>query len=271
MRAFSTFVLRRWPALLLSAALLPLTLSCKEEKEDPKPVVPVVPPPATATVNSVSLEFQHNGPGNPAPLRLNTRYATPTGQPYQVRELIYYVSNIRLLRADGSAWAEPHSYHLVNVAGANNPAITLDSVPVGTFTKLEFSLGVDSVANHHGDQMGALSPNAGMQWNWNTGYIFWKLEGDYLPVGDTARTLTYHIGRDPQYRTILLPLPKDATVTDSIAPAARVLVDLNRFFTGLDLTDPAQRMEMGGGAVASRIADNMATLFRVDQVRNDKQ
>lgn len=262
MRASAAFLLRRWSAVVLVASLLPLTQSCKED--DPQP-----------TVNTVHLAFQHNGPGNTTPFRLNTTYATPTGQPYKLDLLIYYVSNIKLIRADNSAWAEPLSYHLIRVAGApaSNPMIKLISVPQGTFTAIEFGLGVDSVANHYGDQLGDLSPNIAPFWNWTTGYKFWSMEGDYLPVGDTVRSLIYHIGRDPQYRTVRLPLPAatPASVTGASSPEIHLDVDINQFFRNLDLTDPAQRVEMGGTSISARIADNMATLFRVEYVHNETQ
>lgn len=274
MRASATFLLHRWPAVILAAALLPLALGCT--KDNPKPVTPVVPPvvpPPAATINNVHLEFQHNGPGNTTPLRLNTPYATATGQPYQLDVLLYYVSNIKLIRADGSRWAEHYSYHLVRVAGApaDNPVMVLDSVPLGTFTAIEFSLGVDSAANHRLDNTGDLSPNLGLQWNWYSGYIFWKMEGDYLPAGAAAAGLTYHVGRDPQYRTVRLALPTAATVTDSIAPQMHLFVDVNGFFQNLDLADPTQRDVQSGNGTATRVADNMATLFRVEHVHNEKK
>lgn len=42
----------------------------------------------------------------------------------------------------------------MRVAGAPaaNPTIALDSVPLGTFSAIEFGISVDSGANHHSDR-----------------------------------------------------------------------------------------------------------------------
>ncbi len=249
----------RWAQRLLLAALLPpALLSCK--KSDPKPV---------EVTNAVRLELEHQAPDG-SPLRLNTTYQTATGEAYKVNLLTYYASNIKLIRADGTAWAAPNSYYLVRVLGAPaaNPILTIPAVPAGSFTAVEFGLGVDSMANHYGDQTGALSPNNGMQWHWSTGYKFWVMEGAHAPTTDPAQDLTYHIGFDAQYRTIRLALPQPLTVTAAIAPQATVEVSLRPFFTGVNFADPAQRTVMGNSPTAARIADNLATMFRVTAVSN---
>ncbi|MBC7449675.1 MAG: hypothetical protein H7330_16615 [Hymenobacteraceae bacterium] len=258
--------IRRGGRASLGIGLLAVVLGCERHQQadgDPAP---------TAT-NTLTLEFQHNAPGDTLPLRLNTPYQTAAGQTYRLDKFVYYVSNIKLRRADGTAWAEPHSYHLLRVAGipADNPTVAVAAVPVGAYTAIEFSIGVDSAANHHGDQQGALSPNEGMIWNWNTGYRFWVLEGDFLPAGDTARTILHHIGADRLYRTVRLPFPTAPTVTTTTAPTAHVYVDVTRFFTSVNLADPQQRNSMTttDATLLPRLADNVTTMFRVAHVHSD--
>ncbi len=249
--------------LALAATTLLLLAGCGDDKkEDPKP-----------TFNTVELEFQHNAPGNTTPLRLNTAYQTATGQGYRLALLTYYVSNVKLIRADGTAWVEPRSYHLIKVAGApaDNPIVVLDSIPFGSFASIEFGIGVDTTANHTGDRRGALSPDEGMLWNWTTGYKFWVIEGDFLPVGAAPAIMTHHIGFDPQYRTVRLALPQAATVAANIAPEVRLYADINRFFTGIDLTDNAQRIVTTSSPFLGRLADNQAALFSVERVNNDPE
>ena len=245
---------------LLSAGLLVTLAGCK--KDDPQP----------RTTNALKLEFQHNAPGDTLPLRLNTAYTTAAGQLYRITRLWYYVSNVRLLRADGTAWTEPNSYHLLKVAGApaNNPTITLAAVPLGEFTGVEFSIGIDSARNHHGDQTGVLSPSEGMIWTWATGYKFWVQEGDQMADAHTlGDPFLYHIGTDALYRTVRLNFPEAAKVTSAVAPEAHLYVDVNRTFDTLDLTDPAQRDVMAGNPLAPAFADRLTTLFRVAHVHND--
>lgn len=260
MPAAPLFLFRRWPSVVLATALLPLTLSCK--KDNPDPVEP----------NKVTLEFQHNAPGDSLPLQLGTQYLTATGQTYQLDLLAYYVSNIKLVRTDGSTWVEPRSYHLMrlNSATDHNPVVALASVPAGTYTAVEFSIGLDSVTNHHGDQTGALSPNEGMYWPWS-GYKFWVMEGGFWPIGGNPENILYHIGSDPQFRTVRLTFPSAATVTSTIAPKAHMFVDVNGFFTGINLADSNQRNSMmtTDSTLTSRLADNLTTMFRVESVHNE--
>ncbi len=284
MRFLPAFLTSRAPLLLL-AALLPLT-SCEDKKKvDPQPVPNPNPNPnpnpvPARTHNQLTIELEHNAPDGAAPFRFNTVYQFATGYTYKLDLLKYYVSNVKLLKADGTTWAEPVSYHLVSVDGApaDNPTIVLDSVPVGNYTQISFGIGVDATSNHTGDQPGDLSPNNGMTWNWLSGYKFWVMEGEVQPTGGTAQDLIFHIGFDPNYRTQTLTLPSAATVTDSIAPELHVKTTIDKVFgdpavaaSVVNLTDPAQRTVMGNSTAANVIATNISRMFTVAHVHNDKQ
>lgn len=245
-----------------------LLLTACGEKDDPKPQ-----PQPQPTSNRLTLELEHHGADGNV-LAFNKAYQNALGQPYVIQTLVYYVSNVKLTRADGTVWTEPNSYHLVRVQGApnDNPQISLAGVPYGNYTKLTMSFGVDHAANTSTDKTGDLDPGNGMAWDWTTGYRFMVLEGEYRPVGQVVQDLTYHLGTDAAYRTMELAFPTTATVTASVAPEAHLLIDVNAIFGGpnqMDFTQPEQLSVMHNPAQLVRAADNVQTIFRVEHVHND--
>jgi len=106
----------------------------------------------------------------------------------------YYISNIKLTKQDGTIFAEPESYHLIQHINGST-SFTIANVPVGTYKSIEFLIGVDSLRNISGAQTGALDVANQMFWDWDTGYIFLKLEGEYYSV-ETPNSNFYaiHIG-----------------------------------------------------------------------------
>ena len=264
---FSSPTLRRTGLLLVSVAILGLS-ACKKDDDE-------IPP--TPTSQTVALEFEHYG-ADSQPLVYGRTYTTALGAPYRVDSLKYYVTNVSFTRADGSVWQAPEAYYLVRAtsAPADDAVLGIPAVPLGTYSKVTFSIGVDSARNHLLDQSGVLAPRYDMFWGWNTGYRFLRLDGLYLPAGDTARSLTYHLGRDPLYRTmtVTLDFPQNATVTAAIAPEAHIAVAVDKLFSGpnrMDLSIPDQRVVMGP-AFSPQVAANVATaMFSVEHVHNDPQ
>ena len=104
--------------------------------------------------------------------------------------LKYYVSNFTLVKADGSE-TNFKNYQLLDASEPSSLTFALDSVLNGEYTSVKFLIGVDSSRNHTGVQDGALDPVHGMIWSWNTGYIFFKHEGNFKDSTGTTRPLIY--------------------------------------------------------------------------------
>src|SRR5436190_11302711 len=119
-------------------------------------------------------------------LALNTKqYANASGESFSISQLQYFISNIKLRRTDGKEYAikQDDSYFLIQ---ESNPATHLLKlkVPTGDYNQLTFMLGVDSLRNtmNISKRTGVLDPASsmdnGMYWTWNSGYIFFKMEGE---------------------------------------------------------------------------------------------
>src|SRR5687767_43546 len=113
-------------------------------------------PTETNKMLEVQIDIDHHF--GESQLRLDEQYTTFNGAKVSLTRMKYYISNIQLVRTDGIVWKEEKSYHLVelNEESSSRFRISLKGIPEGRYLKLSFSIGIDSLANHTGDQEGAL-------------------------------------------------------------------------------------------------------------------
>ena len=122
-------------------------------------------------------------------------YTNSLGQKFNINLLRYYISAIELETTDGKSVQSMYSevsarhkgYYLID--DAFNPAsqvVELDNIPAGKYSKITFTVGVDSTGQysmvlHRWRTWPATSK---MFWNWNSGYIapqIWR-SGLMLPT-----------------------------------------------------------------------------------------
>lgn len=113
-----------------------------------------------------------------------------TEEKMEFSQFRFYVSNIKFKNTEGEWWVQPESYFIVNGSSKNLSKILIDSVPVGTYTEMEFTFGVDSLRNVSGAQTGALAITNDLFWSWSTGYIMMKAEG----TANDSMDFSYHLG-----------------------------------------------------------------------------
>lgn len=278
----------RYHAFLLAIVGASLLGGCADKQADP------TPPPVT--VGSLSIDVENVVGSDPLVLETRT-YTSPAGEPFTVSNFRYYLSNFRLIRADGSEYAVPDSYFLVRELRPTDPwtdtgkHIVLDSIPVGQYTGLSFLIGVDEARNTAGAQVGALAPSNHMFWDWRQGYIFLQMEGHSPASGDpVAHVLSFHIGdfaAPNNLRAVAPPLPAGSAtiqVQGGRTPALKLRTDLQRLLVG-STPDTAFPVEFGtywsasGGRAASIMATNYSgsaergvvgtnSMFAVTSVQN---
>lgn len=175
--------------IALSALTLGITTSCKKKSSTPEETTT---DPAKGTV-TLSLNHQW-GMMNEQDFVLGTDLIHPMhNDTLNFSKLKYYISNVKLKKADGSYWSHPNSYFLVDIADTNSTKLLLANVPAGDYTDLEYTLGVDSARNVSGAQTGVLDPSNTMFWSWNSGYIMLKAEGIYK-MNKADSLFTFHLG-----------------------------------------------------------------------------
>lgn len=153
-----------------------------------------------------------------------------------LEDLRGYISQVTLIDENDSS-VVLKDFALMNWFA--DPSITGTSKP-RTIKALRFSLGLPPEYNSNIDP--TTYPNshplsvagaAGMFWTWNTGYIFYQLNGKCDLSGSENQPLidpiAYHCGDDTLFRTITLDIP-DITVNAGEAYQFNILFDAQKCF-----------------------------------------
>ena len=209
-----------------------------------------------------------------APLQLGDSYKTAAGDVWSAERLRYYLSTFRLRRADGSWFVNPQSadssrgYFLVDEADAASKQFQIGPLPAGSYSGIEFLVGVDAARNGAGAQTGTLDPARGMFWTWNTGYIFFQFEGHSPQSSDAEHALTWHVGggTGAPARSVFLQFQSPVEISAENSAELHLYADLARLFDGAHVLHPATQPTAMDAAASAEVADNSAGLFRIDHV-----
>jgi PKD repeat protein len=160
--------------------------------------------------------------------------------------------------------------------------LTLNGIPAGKYTGVKFIIGVDSARSTMdvSKRTGDLDPAAGgsdMYWSWNSGYIFYKIEGTSPQSTEMGNMFMYHIGGYGGYssavtnniRSVSLTAPEAIEVGKDRAPEVHMYADvLEAFKTPVTYSIAAGamvHMPMDGAVFANNYAD----MFTINHVHNE--
>ena len=253
----------------LSFAVIVLLSSCKKDTKDPDPE----PEPETPT-GAMKIEFENVM--DTVDLEFDTKYVNLNGDTFTVSKFNYYISNIVITKNDNSTWAEPNSYHLVQVSEPASSLVTLSKVPLGSYKSISFMLGVDSTRNCSGAQTGDLAQSKNMFWAWSTGYIMLKLEGSSPKSGAPDKSITLHMGgyygENKAQRDFKLDFTGGATaeVTGSATPLVHLSVDASKIMNGQNVISlNTDYFVMSAGPKVKKFAVNYAKMISFEHVHNN--
>ncbi|MEQ8359998.1 MAG: hypothetical protein RH860_10970 [Cytophagales bacterium] len=166
-------------------------------------------------------------------IELDEVYTTSSGDSITVSSIRYWISNFILFNGNDTAYQDEDGYYLVEKTADNTrEMIVFDEVPSGTYTRLQFALGVDPANNDTlGSGKGELSLSNGMFWAWNTGYKFLRLDGTYYE-GDSSnyQPLRIHTGLNAYYIKKEIPLSANLVVTEGGDHIAHFMVSVKNMF-----------------------------------------
>lgn len=236
-----------------------------------------------------TLSIQFDNIAGDRNLQLNTgTYTNAAGEQFKVDMLRYFISNIKVKSVSGKEYTVPQdsSYFLIS---ENDPASQFVKVrvPVDEYVSLSFTLGVDSLRSTMGvdHRTGALDPSGGMEdgmyWGWNSGYIFFKMEGtaDAAPVDPSGhRKFRYHIGGFGGYDAPTINNIKTFTIDLTAAGTAKVregreanihlMADIMKVFNGATQLSIAANPTVMFSEYSVNIANNYTQLFVHDHTEN---
>ncbi|REA60147.1 hypothetical protein DSL64_15855 [Dyadobacter luteus] len=268
-------------AALFAATILFSASSCSES-----PSTSPTPEPVASDGGKLRLEFD-NVVGDKNLVLNGVTYKNASGEDFIVTKFNYFISNIKLTKADGSIFTVPQdsSYFLIKEDTKASQFVTLNNVPVGDYTAVEFMVGVDSLRNTSPieKRQGVLDPSGsmmedGMYWAWNSGYIFVKLEGSSSKGNPVNGKFYYHIGLFGGYNERTVNNTRiikvnfgtlKAPVTLSQTPEVHFLVDVLKVFDGAatNIKIAEYNSIMGGQPEKSQqIANNYLNMFTLDHI-----
>ena len=227
---------------------------------------------------SLSIHFDHVVGSEPLVLN-DKKYKNAAGDEFNISLFQYYISNIKLIRKDGSSYEIPQdeSYFLIRESNKESKTITLTNIPKGKFTGISFLIGIDSVrsASEIGQRKGCLDV-AGeakdMYWAWNSGYIFVKMEGTSQQSTAKNNIFMYHIGlfggignkktlNNIRYATIDLGGETLRIKDNRSVPQINIKTDAGKLLNGDTNVEIAKNPTVMGGPYSAKIAENYKTMF----------
>lgn len=220
-----------------------------------------------------SVAFNFNALADNLPLIANTKwYVNANGDNYTVSRFNYYVSNVKLKRDNGSVFSEPESYHIIkHIEGARS--FNILNVPPGDYDQIEFTIGVDSARNVSGAQTGDLSPDSLMFWTWSTGYIFFKLEGEYQTLNSMpGATYAMHVGgfdgKDNCIRKCTFNLTNKLSIKKEKTSKVFYDVNINEIFNNPAVIDLDSYFVITSGQHGKMVASNYVDMFSINHIEN---
>ena len=208
--------MRNFRTLLIATTAIAALSSCSKDNNTPQPAKPnsgqeEKPTPELQGNGKIALQFENYVGEEKLTLGADANAAkayTSNGQTLKFSEVKYVITNIVLVKADGTKVA----YHtedldkggfLINQENTASLSPILSEIPEGDYKGIEFGLGVKRELNNLSLQdkfpnfyrlTGSFKQAQIMHWEWANGYRFVKLEGWYSNATATNDTLSIHMG-----------------------------------------------------------------------------
>lgn len=228
--------------------------------------------------------FFDNGVNGDA-LILGNSYTNSNGEKLTIDRFNYIVSNIILIKADGSEYIYPkqESYFVISQE-ASLFNVDLENVPAGDYTQIKFGIGVDQQQYLQGEtaqqSFWDLAAEHNLTWTWSTGYRFINFEGTFSTIAspETSYNFQVHQGSNSatdNYREVTLNLPNRALVRKDMTPSIHLKTDVNVLLDGTtkiklsnNINEAGTSASVMGGENLITIAGNSQAMFKVDHVHN---
>ena len=241
--------------MLLFALLAGALFACDKNNPEPEALIPI-------GIKTVIGD---------APFVLGQDYPNLQGRLFRFDFLQLYVSDIKLVKTDGSEVAlysadqdEPvwlFDFTKGKVIGTNGSKAADGTLrteafaaPAGEYEGLKFTLGVPAQFNGQDPvtypTSHPLSEFNGAHWTWNSGYIFLKIDGQFddSPTADGTAlngSLTYHTGLDALRREVAFTGAQyrfSLTADDKVAAPLDMTFDVEKlFYSDADTIDMVEK------------------------------
>ncbi|MFM7769017.1 MAG: MbnP family protein [Bacteroidota bacterium] len=243
---------------MLAACVIFFAFSCRNKEE-------------SETCGKVTVKFIPVWNGEV--VTIDSIYTNSLNQRLRFENITSYFSNIYL--GNGLDSVLFSSVELLQLLGGE--AAVSKNIKPGSYSKISFGIGVPPELNKNVDP--SVYPNSsplsvqgsnGMFWYWNTGYIFFKLDGRADTTGVAGAPLlqpfAYHCGDDPLFRKKAFSF---ATIQseDFTNHEISVYVDMQLLMEGsndpLDMRTDYITHTTGNFTLAERVTNHFSNAFTI--------
>lgn len=252
---------------LVAFTILCITVTgCKKEKNT-----------TTPTTSTGKLYFHmHSNIDTNEVADYGTVYTNAEGRKISLTMAQLYVSNIQLIKEDGSTYSIPDTIVLKQL---ETEQYFIANVPVGNYKAAKFYVGLDATTNARSASTNTLLNNSDMWFGSSAqpdGYVFVNLEGKIDTTTDANGTeaqmqsFMYKIGTNAHYNQVTMP---DHTPLYSVkkdqATYIHLSIDYSKLFTGIQLNNSMNLMVHTAAdntsAVSNTISNNIASMFEYEE------
>ncbi|MBL7943737.1 MAG: hypothetical protein JNM00_13270 [Flavobacteriales bacterium] len=231
---------------------------------------------STVDPGPTSLVLDFNTKWHSEDFHIEQVYTDQFGNRLRVDNFKSYVTMVKLIKQDGSE-VLLKDFSLFDFENDNR--IIVDAIEPGTYTGLQFDLGVpheynknQDPAQYPNDHPLSVAGSQGMFWHWNTGYIFVKFEGKADTTGtegaDLLHSFSFHVGDDPflrVYQNFDTPIVIEKEQTTTVA--VNIAVD-HILGTGgsedIDLATDAITHTSGNTELAEKFMNNFVASISIE-------
>jgi hypothetical protein len=244
-------------AIILAAISISFTSCKKDVAEEPTP----------STEQNLMFHIHSNVGTHEA--NYDSTFQTVSGRQFTIEDYRMYISNIVLIKNDGSELPITGKVILTN---PETEEYSLGMVPVGNYKGFKFLVGLDSATNHSDPSIYATSDPLSVQtpsihWAWSSGYIFWKVEGKVDTTaaqnGPVNVDYLYHIGMDSYKRQIDFSTAAFSVISGQ-DQMVHIEFDLLEALSNVNMTTEIMTHTMDNMPLATKIADNWQAAFSVE-------
>jgi len=182
---------------ILLIAFLATVFSCKKDKPEP-----------TTPIGHVTFNFTHLIDG--VILQKDTlRYENAAGNPYEINQLMYFISDVKLHKSDGttkliSDWTDIH-YVDIDIPATLKWEV-YDEIPAGTYDSISFIFGISNEKNQ--SFMFVNPPEVNMMWPdiLGGGYHYIMINGKWKNENNVTDNFAFHLGIGQLYKSNVIDI-----------------------------------------------------------------
>ncbi len=253
--------------IVITVFLNILFISCKK-KSDPAPEESGAA--ENVPMGRLSLHL-HNYIENTEVDAYNITYTTSDGRKISLDLGQLYLSNIQLIKLDGSVYTIPNAIVLKK---QEFETYQVADVPVGNYKTVRFNIGFDQATNQKLPSGTVDLFNTPNMWFSSTaqpnGYVFFNFQGKIDTTSNANGTagqmqpFKYMIGTNSNLRQKTMP-DKNFTISPNQNQFLHLQIDYSKIFNGIQLNNPGNlsvaSTDDNASVLANKIANNIPSLF----------